>query len=126
MTDALADGRIRAWCLGLGADPLTFAMDLLAVVVIDAPLYDELFGDLVPTTPRAGCSSRGRSTSRRSRNCSPAPLQAARSAAHAGARAQEGPARRVTAGRRGLPAAGAPFRQVRAFGAERGVLAVPG
>ena len=41
------DGQIRAYCLGLGTDPLTFAMDLLAVVVIDAPLYDELFGALV-------------------------------------------------------------------------------
>jgi hypothetical protein len=47
MTDALAAGQIRAYCLGLGTDPLTFAMDLLAVVVIDAPLYDELFGTLV-------------------------------------------------------------------------------
>jgi hypothetical protein len=47
MTDALATGEIRAYCLGLGTDPLTFAMDLLAVVVIDAPLYDELFGALV-------------------------------------------------------------------------------
>jgi hypothetical protein len=47
MTDALATGEIRAYCLGLGTDPLTFAMDLLAVVVIDAPLYDELFGAVV-------------------------------------------------------------------------------
>ena len=47
MTGGLADGRVRAWCLGLGADPLTFALDLLAVVVIDAALYDDLFGDLV-------------------------------------------------------------------------------
>jgi hypothetical protein len=47
MTDALAAGEIRAYCLGLGTDPLTYAMDLLAVVVIDAPLYDELFGALV-------------------------------------------------------------------------------
>ncbi|MGH3246420.1 MAG: hypothetical protein ACRDOI_09440, partial [Trebonia sp.] len=47
MTEGLADGRVRAWCLGLGADPLTFAVDLLAVVVIDAPVYDDLFGDLV-------------------------------------------------------------------------------
>ena len=47
MTDGLADGQIRAWCLGLGADPLTFAIDLLAAVVIDAPLYDELFGPAV-------------------------------------------------------------------------------
>ncbi|MGH3267046.1 MAG: hypothetical protein ACRDNS_34265, partial [Trebonia sp.] len=28
-------------------DPLTFALDLLTVVVIDAPLYDDLFADLV-------------------------------------------------------------------------------
>ncbi len=47
MTDGLADGTVRAWCLGLGADPLTFALDLLAVVVIDAPRYDDLFGDTV-------------------------------------------------------------------------------
>jgi hypothetical protein len=47
MTGGLASGTVRAWCLGLGADPLTFAVDLLAVVVIDAPLYDELFGGLV-------------------------------------------------------------------------------
>ena len=47
LTDGLADGRVRAWCLGLGADPLTFALDLLTAVVIDAPLYDDLFGDLV-------------------------------------------------------------------------------
>jgi hypothetical protein len=47
MTDGLGDGSIRAYCLGLGTDPLTFAMDLLAVVVIDAPLYDKLFGAMV-------------------------------------------------------------------------------
>jgi len=47
MTDGLADGTVRAWCLGLGADPLTLALDLLVVVVIDAPRYDELFGDMV-------------------------------------------------------------------------------
>jgi hypothetical protein len=47
MTAARGDGRIRAYCLGLGADALTFALDLLTVVVIDAPLYDDLFGDLV-------------------------------------------------------------------------------
>jgi hypothetical protein len=47
MTDGLRSGEIRAYCLGLGTDPLTYAMDLLAAVVIDAPLYDELFGALV-------------------------------------------------------------------------------
>jgi hypothetical protein len=46
MTAGLGDGSVRAYCLGLGADPLTFALDLLTVVVIDAPLYDDLFGDL--------------------------------------------------------------------------------
>jgi len=39
--------RIRAWCVGLGVDPLTFATDLLTVAVFDAPVYDELFGGLV-------------------------------------------------------------------------------
>ena len=47
MTDGLADGRVRAWCLGLGADPLTFAVDLLAVVVIDEDVFTALFGDLL-------------------------------------------------------------------------------
>jgi hypothetical protein len=47
MTDGLAGGRVRAWCLGLGSDPLTFAIDLLVAVVIDAPLYDDLFGAAV-------------------------------------------------------------------------------
>jgi hypothetical protein len=47
MTTARDDGRIRAYCLGLGADPLTFAVDLLAAVVIDAGVYDDLFGGAV-------------------------------------------------------------------------------
>jgi hypothetical protein len=47
MADARADGRVRAFCLGAGTDPLTFAVDLLAVVVIDAPVYDDLFGGAV-------------------------------------------------------------------------------
>lgn len=47
MTKALGRGEIRVYCLGLGVDPLTFATDLLTVAVIDAPVFDELFGDLV-------------------------------------------------------------------------------
>ena len=47
LTDALHSGQIRAYCLGLGVDPLTFATDLLTAVVIDAPRYDQLFGRLV-------------------------------------------------------------------------------
>jgi hypothetical protein len=43
MTAALDRGRIRAWCLGLGADPLTYATDLLTVAVIDSDVFDGLF-----------------------------------------------------------------------------------
>lgn len=43
MTAGRDDGRIRLYCLGLGADPLTLAVDLLTVAVFDAALYDELF-----------------------------------------------------------------------------------
>ena len=43
MTDALDTGQICAWYFGLGVDPLSFATDLLAVVVIEAELFDELF-----------------------------------------------------------------------------------
>lgn len=45
--DALAAGHARAWCLGLGVDPLTFATDLLAVVVFEADVFDALFGAVV-------------------------------------------------------------------------------
>ncbi|MGH3759492.1 hypothetical protein [Actinophytocola sp.] len=44
MTAARRAGRIRAQCLGLGVDPLTFATDLLMSVVIEAPVFDALFG----------------------------------------------------------------------------------
>ncbi len=43
MADALDRGQIRVWCLGLGADPLTYATDLLTVAVIDSGVFDELF-----------------------------------------------------------------------------------
>lgn len=47
MTAGVDAGRIRAYCLGMGVDPLTLATDLLTVAVFDADLYDELFGRLV-------------------------------------------------------------------------------
>lgn len=62
LTHALHTGHVRAFCLGIGVDPLTFATDILTVVVIDAPLYDELFhhtaeanaeGSIVPAVPFA-------------------------------------------------------------------------
>jgi hypothetical protein len=47
MAAARERGQVRAWCVGLGVDPLTFATDLLTVTVFDAAVYDELFGGLV-------------------------------------------------------------------------------
>jgi hypothetical protein len=45
-TRALDTAQVHAFCLGIGVDPLTFATDILTVVTIDAPLYDELFGEI--------------------------------------------------------------------------------
>lgn len=58
MTGALADGHIRADVLGLGVDPLTFATDLLVRVVIDAPVFDELFGARVAVNDEGAVSTR--------------------------------------------------------------------
>lgn len=49
LTRALDSGHARAFCLGIGVDPLTFATDILTVVAIDASLYDELFGRVADT-----------------------------------------------------------------------------
>lgn len=38
---------VRAFALGMGVDPLTLATDLLTVVVIDAPVFDEAFRGVV-------------------------------------------------------------------------------
>lgn len=40
-------GTVRAFCLGMGVDPLTLATDLLCAVVVDAPVFDRLFSGLV-------------------------------------------------------------------------------
>jgi hypothetical protein len=47
MSGAREEGRLRAYFLGLGVDPLTLALDLLTVVVIEDGLFEELFGGLV-------------------------------------------------------------------------------
>jgi hypothetical protein len=52
LTGALDRGQVRAWCLGLGTDPLTCATDLLTVTVIDAGVFDALFSDLSAAGPR--------------------------------------------------------------------------
>ncbi|QFG24378.1 transcriptional regulator [Actinomadura sp. WMMB 499] len=44
LTAARRDGRVRAYLLGLGVDPLTFALDVLTVVVFDDDAFPELFG----------------------------------------------------------------------------------
>jgi len=41
-------GRLGVFWLGLGADPLTLAADMLTVAVFDADLFDETFAALVP------------------------------------------------------------------------------
>jgi hypothetical protein len=47
ISEARRNGSVRAFCLGTGVAPLTFATDLLTAVVIDAPVFDDLFGELV-------------------------------------------------------------------------------
>jgi hypothetical protein len=54
LTSALDDGQLRAWCLGLGTDPLTYATDLLVVAVLDSQVFDELFS----MTPQANGEGR--------------------------------------------------------------------
>ena len=40
-------GLLGVWCLGLGADPLTLATDILAAAVFAGDAFDALFGGLV-------------------------------------------------------------------------------
>ena len=40
-------GKLTVWCLGLGVDPLTFAVDILAVAVFDGDAFDSIFAGLV-------------------------------------------------------------------------------
>lgn len=56
MTAARDAGRLRPYFLGLGVDPLTFALDLLTVVVVDAGLFGDLFGGLVDVNEEGAVS----------------------------------------------------------------------
>lgn len=47
LTAAVDAGTVRPYTLGMGVDPLTLATDLLTVVVIEAPVFDQAFRDLV-------------------------------------------------------------------------------
>lgn len=47
LNNARASGRVRAWCLGVGIDPLTPAGEILTVVTIEADVFDAVFAELV-------------------------------------------------------------------------------
>jgi transcriptional regulator with XRE-family HTH domain len=49
MDQALSDGRVRVYCLGLTLDSLTLCADLLTVAVFEPELYDNIFCDSVDT-----------------------------------------------------------------------------
>ena len=42
-------GKVSVFCLGMGVDPLTLAVDILAAAVFDSGLFDDLFAGLVAT-----------------------------------------------------------------------------
>ncbi len=46
LTRARDSAQVRAFCVGVGVDPLTFATDILTVVTIDAAVYDDVFGEV--------------------------------------------------------------------------------
>ncbi|MFI0367753.1 hypothetical protein ACH35V_07725 [Actinomadura sp. 1N219] len=58
LTSAREEGRMRAHFLGLGVDPLTFALDLLTAVVIDDEAFDRIFGGLVAVNDEGEVSTR--------------------------------------------------------------------
>lgn len=49
---------IETHVLGLGVDPLTFATDLLVRVVVDAPVFDEIFGARVAVNDEGAVTAR--------------------------------------------------------------------
>jgi hypothetical protein len=55
---ALADGRIKVWCLGITLDALTLCGDILTVAVIEPELYDELFADAVSSNSEGAVPAR--------------------------------------------------------------------
>jgi len=58
MDAALADGRLRAYCLGITLDALTLAGDILTVVVLGPEFYDELFADAVESNTEGAIPAR--------------------------------------------------------------------
>ena len=58
MDQALSDGRVRVYCLGLTLDVLTLCGDLLTVAVFEPDLYDDLFCDSVNTNDEGAILAR--------------------------------------------------------------------
>ncbi|WP_433334207.1 hypothetical protein [Spirillospora sp. CA-294931] len=57
LSDARAHGRVRVFWLGMGVDPLTFALDFLTVAVFDDALFRETFAGLVETNDEGRVST---------------------------------------------------------------------
>ena len=47
LTEGRAVGKVRAWCFGMGIDPLAPAGEILTVVVMDSDVFDAAFDGLV-------------------------------------------------------------------------------
>jgi hypothetical protein len=47
LNEGRAAGKVRAWCLGVGLDPLAPAGEILSVVVIDGDVFDAAFSGMV-------------------------------------------------------------------------------
>ena len=47
LTSSRAAGELSVWFLGVGLDPLTWKPEILTACVIDAPVFDSVFADLV-------------------------------------------------------------------------------
>jgi transcriptional regulator with XRE-family HTH domain len=60
MDQAIADGRLQVYCLGVGLDALTLFGEILTVAVFDADLYDQLFADMVDINEEGAVVKTGR------------------------------------------------------------------
>lgn len=58
MDEALRDGRIRVFCLGVTLDALTLAGDILTVAIISSDTYNQLFSDAVETNAEGSVPAR--------------------------------------------------------------------
>lgn len=47
LNEGVRSGAVKAWCLGVGLDPLAPAGEILTVVTIDAEVFDDVFAGMV-------------------------------------------------------------------------------